>query len=42
MKLKESNRRSTTLFSNKEAIEEIIMKPYEDYVNKFNDALLIY
>jgi type I restriction enzyme R subunit len=29
-----------TLFSNKEAIEEIIMKPYEEYVNKFNEAFI--
>ncbi|MBI1227000.1 MAG: HsdR family type I site-specific deoxyribonuclease [Bacteroidetes bacterium] len=27
-----------TLFSNKEAIEVIIMKPYEDYVAKFGEA----
>jgi type I restriction enzyme R subunit len=27
-----------TLFSNKEAIEVIIMKPYDDYVAKMNDA----
>jgi type I restriction enzyme R subunit len=29
-----------TLFSNKEAIEVIIMKPYEDYVKKFNEAFI--
>lgn len=29
-----------TLFSNKHAIEEIIMKPYEEYVNKFNEAFI--
>lgn len=28
------------LFSNKEAIEEIIMKPYEEYVNRFNEAFI--
>ena len=28
-----------TLFSNKEAIEVIIMKPYEDYTAKFNEAV---
>ncbi|MBN2221752.1 MAG: hypothetical protein JW708_06035, partial [Vallitaleaceae bacterium] len=28
------------LFSNKEAIEEIIMKPYEEYVKKFNEAFI--
>ena len=29
-----------TLFSNKEAIDIILMKPYEDYVNKFNAAFI--
>jgi type I restriction enzyme R subunit len=28
-----------TLFSNKEAIEVIIMEPYENYVEKFNAAV---
>jgi len=28
------------LFSNKEAIEVIIMKPYDDYVKKFNEAFI--
>lgn len=28
-----------TLFSNKEAIEDIIMQPFEDYVEKFNTAV---
>ncbi len=36
--LKQATDQAITLFSNKEAIEEIIMKPYEDYVHKFNDA----
>jgi len=36
--LKKATDEAITLFSNKEAIEEIIMKPYEDYVQKFNDA----
>lgn len=36
--LKKRTDEAITLFSNKEAIEEIIMKPYEDYVSKFNDA----
>jgi type I restriction enzyme R subunit len=36
--LKKRTDEAITLFSNKEAIEEIIMKPYEDYVKKFNDA----
>ncbi|PKR81772.1 deoxyribonuclease HsdR [Brumimicrobium salinarum] len=29
-----------TLFSNKDAIAEIIMEPYEDYVQKFNTAYI--
>src|SRR5690606_15798468 len=29
-----------TLFRNKEAIEVIIMKPYEEYVKKFNEAFI--
>lgn len=36
--LKNATDDAITLFSNKEAIEVIIMKPYEDYVNKFNSA----
>ncbi len=36
--LKTATDEAITLFSNKEAIEVIIMKPYEDYVNKFNEA----
>lgn len=34
--LKEVTDQAITLFSNKEAIEEIIVRPYEDYVLKFN------
>ncbi|MEO8666683.1 MAG: type I restriction endonuclease subunit R, partial [Ignavibacteria bacterium] len=36
--LKKYTDEAITLFSNKEAIEVIIMKPYEDYVKKFNEA----
>ena len=36
--LKNATDEAITLFSNKEAIEVIIMKPYEDYVAKFDDA----
>ena len=38
--LKNATDEAVTLFSNKEAIEVIIMKPYEDYVNKFNEAFI--
>jgi type I restriction enzyme R subunit len=38
--LKKVTDEAITLFSNKEAIEEIIMKPYEDYVSKFNEAFI--
>ena len=34
--LKEATDDAITLFSNKEAIEEILVQPYEDYVSKFN------
>lgn len=37
--LKEKTDEAITLFSNKDAIEEIIMQPYEDYVILFNDAV---
>lgn len=37
--LKERTDEAITLFSNKEAIEVIIMEPYEDYVEKFNEAV---
>lgn len=36
--LKDATDEAITLFSNKEAIEEIIMAPFEDYVEKFNTA----
>ena len=36
--LKKATDEAITLFSNKEAIDVIIMEPYEDYVSKFNDA----
>jgi len=38
--LKNATDDAITLFSNKEAIEVIIMKPYEDYVKKFNSAYI--
>jgi type I restriction enzyme R subunit len=39
--LKDKTDEAITLFSNKEAIAEIIMKPYENYVVEFNEALKI-
>jgi len=36
--LKQATDDAITLFSNKDAIEEIIMQPFEDYVRKFNDT----
>jgi type I restriction enzyme R subunit len=36
--LKDKTDEAITLFSNKDAIEVIIMKPYEDYTVKFNEA----
>lgn len=36
--LKKPTDDAITLFSNKDAIEVIIMKPFEDYVEKFNEA----
>ncbi len=36
--LKPATDEAITLFSNKDAIEVIIMQPYEDYVAKFNEA----
>ncbi len=36
--LKAVTDQAITLFSNKEAIEVIIMEPYEDYAEKFNEA----
>jgi len=38
--LKNATDEAITLFSNKEAIEVIIMKPYEDYASKFNEAFI--
>jgi type I restriction enzyme R subunit len=37
--LKKATDEAITLFSNKEAIEEIILEPFEDYVEKFNTAV---
>lgn len=36
--LKQVTDQAITLFSNKEAIDVIIMEPYEDYAEKFNEA----
>lgn len=36
--LKNRTDEAITLFSNKDAIEVIIMQPYENYTNQFNDA----
>ncbi len=38
--LKNATDDAIALFSNKEAIDVIIMKPYEDYVKKFNEAVI--
>jgi len=37
--LKDATDEAITLFSNKEAIEEIIIQPYEDYIESFNEAV---
>ncbi|WP_370477203.1 type I restriction endonuclease subunit R [Tamlana flava] len=37
--LKEATDEAITLFSNKDAIEEIIIQPYEDYIKSFNEAV---
>lgn len=37
--LKEPTDEAITLFSNKEAVEEILVQPYEDYVAKFEEAI---
>jgi len=37
--LKKATDEAITLFSNKEAIEEIIIEPYENYIEKFNRAV---
>lgn len=36
--LKKATDEAITLFSNKEAVDVIIMEPYENYVEKFNEA----
>ena len=38
--LKAATDEAITLFSNKDAIEEIIMQPYEEYVKAFNDGFI--
>lgn len=38
--LKNATDQAITLFSNKEAIDEIIIKPYDEYVELFNQAFL--
>ncbi len=38
--LKDATDEAITLFSNKDAIEEIIMKPYDEYVKTFNDGFV--
>ena len=38
--LKNATDEAITLFSNKDAIEEVIMKPYDEYVKAFNDAFI--
>jgi type I restriction enzyme, R subunit len=38
--LKNATDEAITLFSNKDAIEEIIMKPYDEYVKAFNDGVI--
>jgi len=38
--LKNATDDAITLFSNKEAIEVIIMKPYEEYAKKFNESFI--
>ena len=37
--LKKATDEAITLFSNKEAIEEILVEPYENYIEKFNAAV---
>ncbi|GAA4341893.1 type I restriction endonuclease subunit R [Flaviaesturariibacter amylovorans] len=36
--LKNATDEAITLFSNKDAVEVVVMKPFEDYVAKFNEA----
>jgi len=38
--LKNATDEAITLFSNKDAIEEIIIKPYDEYVKVFNDGFI--
>lgn len=38
--LKNATDQAITLFSNKEAIDVIIMKPYDDYTRKFNETFI--
>ncbi len=38
--LKEKTDEAITLFSNKEAIETVLMEPYENYVDQFNKAVM--
>ena len=38
--LKSATDEAIMLFSNKEAIEEIVIQPYEDYVEKYNAAVI--
>ncbi len=38
--LKNATDEAITLFSNKDAIEEIIMQPYDEYVKTFNDGFV--
>lgn len=37
--LKKATDEAITLFSNKDAIEDIILQPYEDYVSKFDEVI---
>ena len=37
--LKDATDETITLFSNKEAIEDIVLAPYEDYTDKFKEAV---
>jgi type I restriction enzyme R subunit len=37
--LKDETDEAITLFSNKKPIEEIVIQPYEDYIENFNDAV---
>lgn len=39
--LKPNTDAAITLFSNKEAIEEILVAPYEDYIDQFNEAVKV-